>query len=405
MMKKAIQKNLSGVFVYALFLLFLSFFLFFPPRVHAADNLEVSGWIPYWSGTKGPKDALKHLNALTEIHPFVYSIKSDGTLSDLAGLKKSVWRKLIESARSKDVLVTPTVMASDGALTQKILGDTAKRENHIRAIVTIMKDGEFDGVNIDYEAKLAETKDFFSTFLQELKAAIGTKRLSCTVEPRTPPDSLYKTIPANLQYANDYRAIGTYCDIVEIMAYDQQRADIKLNAARTGAPYLPVADVDWVRKVAMFATQSIPKENLVLGIPTYGTEYEVTVSPDWYQGYRRVRAVNPDTAIALAKKKKAKPTRNSAGEMAFTYTTDATAKVKSYKIPKDTPKGNTVAAQALAYANKTGKTTVFNMVSWSDAKAIEAKVTLAKELGLRGIALFKIDGQEDSGLWNIFDKK
>ena len=189
------------------------------------------------------------------------------------------------------------------------------------------------------------------------------------------------------------------------MAYDQQRADWKLNEARRGVPYMPVADIDWVQKVALLAAESIPKEKLVLGIPTYGTEYEVTVSPNWYQGYKRVRALNLDTALALAKKQKAKPSRNNAGEMAFTYATKSTAsKVKTYKVPSGTLKGNKIAAQALAYANKTGKTTRFNVVSWSDADAIEAKVELARELGLRGVAIFKFDGQEDPDLWDIFKK-
>lgn len=400
-MEQAIKNRVLAVFVFAVLLCAT----LFPASVSAADNLEVSGWIPYWSGTKGPKDARAHLEALDEIHPFAYSIKSDGTLKDLAGLEKSTWQKLIDSARDKDVLVTPTVMASDGALIHELLSDKKKRAKHIQEIVEMVEDGAYDGVNIDYEAKRAETKDFFSLFLKELKAKLGTKQLSCAVEPRTPPDSLYKTVPADLEYANDYDAIGTHCDVVEIMGYDQQRADWKLNDARRGAPYLPVADVDWVRKVVALATESIQKEKLVLGIPTYGTEYEVTVSPNWFQGYKRVRAVNPDTAIALAKKKKAKASRNSAGEMGFTYVTASTAKkVKMYKVPEGTSKGNKVAAQALAYANKTGKTTVFNLVSWSDADAIEAKVNLAKEFGLRGIALFKIDGQEDPDLWDIFEQ-
>ena len=399
MQKRTAPFLISAMLLFAVLLLCI----ILPAPALAAADLEVSGWIPYWSGTKGPKDARAHLDALTEIHPFVYVIKSDGTLKDLAGLEKRDWEKLIDSARDKAVLVTPTVMASDGDLVHDLLSDKGKRAEHIDEIARMVKDGEFDGVNIDYEGKLAETRVSFSLFLKELKDALGDSSLSCTVEPRTPPESLYRTVPEVLEYSNDYDEIGTHCDIVEIMAYDQQRADWKLNEARRGVPYMPVADIDWVQKVALLAAESIPKEKLVLGIPTYGTEYEVTVSPNWYQGYKRVRALNPDTALALAKKQKAKPSRNNAGEMAFTYATKSTAsKVKTYKVPSGTSKGNKVAAQALAYANKTGKTTRFNVVSWSDADAIEAKVELARELGLRGVAIFKFDGQEDPDMWDIF---
>ena len=38
---------------------------------------------------------------------------------------------------------------------------------------------------------------------------------------------------------------------------------------------------------------------------------------------------------------------------------------------------------------------------WSDAKAIEDKVKLARKLGVRGVAVFKFDGGQDTGAWNV----
>lgn len=396
----AFSRFLSRTFIVGLSLVFL---LGIPVSAGAASDLEVSGWIPYWSGNDGIRDAEKRLSVLDEIHPFSFSVKSDGTLLDLLGLDKSAWKRLIRKAEGKDVLVTPTVMTSDGAMLHALLSDPVRRAAHVQVIAQMVEDGEYDGVNIDYEGKRAETKDYFSLFLKELKVALGTKRLSCAIEARTPPDSLYRTLPPVIEYANDYAEIGAHCDRVQIMAYDQQRADIKLNDARRGAPYMPVSDTEWVRKVVALAVQSIPKEKLMLGVATYGYEYEVTVSPDWYQNYTRVRALNPGDAKSLARKKKASATRNAAGEMSFTYATTFTDKsVKKYKVPHDTAKGNMIAAQALAYANKTGKTTYFNIVSWSDAGSIAQKVDIAKEFGLRGVAIFKLDSEEDQKLWNIF---
>ena len=77
-------------------------------------------------------------------------------------------------------------------------------------------------------------------------------------------------------------------------------------------------------------------------------------------------------------------------------------KILEADLVEKTKKGNEAAAQALAYANDTGKTTIVHVVWWSDAEAIAEKVDLAKELGIAGVAIFKIDGGEDKNIWKLF---
>jgi len=38
------------------------------------NSFEVTGWIPYWRGATGTADVMPHLDELTEINPFVYSV-------------------------------------------------------------------------------------------------------------------------------------------------------------------------------------------------------------------------------------------------------------------------------------------------------------------------------------------
>jgi spore germination protein YaaH len=373
----------------------------------AAADLEVSAWIPYWKSAEGIRDARKHLDVLTEINPFGYAVKQDGSLNDLAGLKKSKWAKLFKEARKKNVRIVPTVMWSDTTNIHAILSDTNKREDHIDEIVKMVKKGKYDGVDIDYEGKKAETKDYYSAFLTELKAELGSKKLVCTIEARTPPASLYKTIPAELRYANDYTVINRVCDEVKIMTYDQQRADLLLNSSKAGSPYYPIADIDWVRKVMDLTAQSIDKDKLYIGVATYGRELEITASPNAFSGYKQQWSVTHEYAMDFADDEAdVVPSRNQAGELSYTYLPEgSTVKFpKNLSIPKNTPTGNEVAAKALALANQTGQSVKFNLVWWSDAEAIQDKVELAERLGLAGVAVFKVDETEDDKLWDILEK-
>lgn len=398
-MKNTVQNTL--LLVCATFLVFGAS----PVAVRAdSSSLEVSGWIPYWAASAGTKDARKHLEELSVIFPFNYSIKNDGTLSDLGKIKKSTWKKLFRSAKRKDVLVLPTVMSSNTWLIHGILSDKEKRGDHIDEIVSMVKKGKYDGVDIDYEGKSAETHDAFALFLKELKKELGKKKvLSCTIEARTPADSLYRTLPADMRFANDFDAIAKYCDRVNLMTYDQQRADIKLNDAHKGEPYIPVSDPAWVRKVIELTIKTIPKEKISLGIPTYGHEYEVVVYSDAYQEYGKTGAFNPSYGIKTAKKYHLTPERSDAGELHFSFPAveNAIQFTSGVSIPKGTSNALRAAAQSFSYTAITKLPTVFYYATWSDAEAIKQKVELAREYDLLGVAIFKIDGNEDPEMWDV----
>lgn len=376
------------------------FFIGAPLYTHAS-GLEVAGWIPYWRDDEGIKTVIKHLDSVDIVFPFAFTVTTDGVPKDQSDLSAQEWTSFIRRAQRNNIEIIPTIMWSDGESIHRVLSNKKSRKAHVKAIVALVMESDYDGIDIDYESKKSETKDYFSSFLKELDDALEEKMLTCTVEARTPPESLYRDVPPVINYANDYDAIGTYCDRVEIMAYDQQRADIKLNEERAGEPYFPVADIDWVRKVVELAVESIPPEKILLGISTYGYHYKVTVAPNWFKSYERISALSVPQILDIGKKHKVQGSRNKSGEMSFTYLPkDSRVKLsKKLNIPKDTPKGNVVAARALAHANKTGKTVTFNLAWYPDARSMKDKLDLAEEFDLRGVAFFKFDGDEDRNVW------
>ncbi len=377
------------------------FFISIP--LTAAASSEVGAWVPWFADETGAESAREHIDQIDVIYPFVYEVNADGTLRNRVDFTDEHWEDLFDEARDADVPIIPTIAWFDGEQIDEILGDDDSRDEHIDDIVAMVKKYKFDGVNIDYEAKLSETKDDFSEFLKDLNRGLGRGRsLTCTLEARTPPDSRWRDVPKVIEYANDYEEINKHCDWVEIMAYDQQRADIKLNDERRGVPYMPVADVDWVDKVLDLAVEDIDEDKILLGVATYGRAWDVTVAPDWFRDYKQVASLNHPRILELSKKYKSPIGRSAGGEAVISYfPEDSPWKIfNQLPTPKGTPKGFEAAAKALLVANYAKVEIPVRFVTWSDAKAIEDKLELVEKYDLKGIAIFKVDGEEDPDLWD-----
>src|SRR5665213_3095266 len=256
-------------------------FLCAPLFASASTTFEVAGWLPYWAAASSTADAMAHLSELTEIDPFVYSVQNDGTIKDLGPMNAPPWSTLVTAAQAAHVRVIPTFMWSNAGAEETILSNTKKRVALEIAIANIAKANNYDGVDIDFENKPADLKSDFSTFLKGLYARVGNKFVTCDVEARTPINELYygRPVPAGAgEYANDYTQINIYCDRVHLMTYDQQNADLLLDAqaASSSELYAPVADPQWVSNVVQLAEQTISPSKISIGVPTYGYEYDVT---------------------------------------------------------------------------------------------------------------------------------
>lgn len=324
----------------------------FVPRAQAFSKaFEISGWIPSWQSAAGTADALAHVNTFTEINPFGYGVLADGTLVDPMGMTAAPWANFVKTAQADRVRIVPTVTWSDGVAIDHVLESPTLRNAQIKAIVHLVYSHNYDGIELDYENKEPQTEASFEIFLHDLYAAMGNKWVECDVEP---------------EYGVDYLAYSTYCDRVKLMAYDQRVIDHTLSTV-TSVPYAPIADPAWVKQSIIAAAQVIPKSKLVVGIATYGYEYQVSELSSGYD-YRLLDAFNSSYATTLAAQLHITPTRNSAGELSFAYTPGITS---------------------------------LHLLWWSDAQAIQDKITLAKSLGIRGVAIFKIDGGEDPNIWNV----
>ncbi len=344
------------------------------PVVSQAKTLEFSAWVPYWKKTMAVAETQANLSKLNTIMPFSYEVKSDGTVWDAMKINQTPWPDLLIKARAKKIKIIPSILWTDGQAIQKVLATKKSRDAHIKQISDLVKNNNFNGIDIDYESKTVGSFNTFSVFIRDLARELsknpdrtGKKILSCTIEPRLPPSSRFLAIPTEIQYANDYLKLNQYCDEIRIMAYDQMAVDIKLNQRkRQGDFYAPVADFDFVKKEVAYASHQIKPSKIVLGVANYGYEYQIIDQVKFYD-YKKLRALTYESFMALAVSVEATPIRNNAGELSFIY-------------------------------QKDGQT---RFVVLSDSVAIASKIKLAKNLGLKGIALFKIDGESDPNLWAV----
>ena len=360
-------------------------------------------WLPFWQSQNGAQDIALNLDSLNEVSPFSYEMRSDGTLLDDLVIGNGSWDGWFSAVRELNIKIIPTIAWFDGVNIQKILSKTQSRRDEEDIIATLAKQENFDGIDIDFESMLPATRPYYSLFIQGLGDRLHAmkKSLTCTVVPRTPPSSLYVTIPKTIVYAEDYTVLNKYCDEVRLMAYDQDGVDLKLDASKGSSTiYSPVADPAWVTKVITFAEQSISPKKIMLGIPTYGYEFEVS----WANGattYRRIRAFNYLDAMDRADNLNITPVRNSAGELSFTFTSStyiSTGPSLTQIISSTTEPAELIPLNGGNQGN--GTTTLF-YVDFPDSQSAATEIALAKKYGLKGAAFFKADGLLDPMTWEV----
>ena len=353
-------------------------------------------WLPYWQSQNGAMNISQNLDSLNEISPFSYEINAKGELYDDLMIGNGSWDAWFGAVRELGIKIIPTIAWFDAGGIQKLLSNTKTRQGTEDTIAQLVQGDHFDGIDIDFEAMSPSTRPYYSLFIQGLAQRLhpAGKKLTCTVVPRNSPSRIYTTVPATITYPENYAVLNQYCDEVRLMAYDQETTDLVLNAAKgNGNLYAPVADTEWSQAIITEALKSISPKKIMLGVPTYGYEYQVS----WANGvttYKRARAFDFMAAMDRADSLGIQPMRDNAGELSFTFASSThlnVAPILTTTVPSP------IEPQALTTINPNASTTFF--VSFPDSQSILDKINLAKKNGLRGIVLFKADGDIDPATW------
>jgi spore germination protein len=365
-------------------------------KTAASTPLLFGAWVPYWTGTAGEQQIAVNLDSLDEVSPFSYEIVDGGTIQDDLGINKGLWTSWISAVQSGGIKVIPTIAWFDTGGIYNLLSVAKTRQAEETAIAALVKNNNFNGIDIDFESMSPATRPYYSLFIEGLAMRLhpAGESLTCTVVPRDDPSSVYVVVPATLNYAESYPVLNQYCDEVRLMAYDQGTSDLKLDASKggNGQLYSPTADPDWDTKIIQYALQYINPKKIMLGVPTYGYEYEVSWA-DNVTTYQEVRAWDYFGAMDRADSLGITPVRDNAGELSFTFTSST-----YIQEPLDlTNYVSSTEPAVLDTVNPNASTTFF--VSFPDATTEMENVALAKKYGLRGVMFFKADGDIDPAIW------
>lgn len=144
--------------------------------------------------------------------------------------------------------------------------------------------------------------------------------------------------------AHDYKVHGEEADFVIIMTYEW---------GYSGGPPMPVSPIEPVRRVLEYAITEIPREKIMMGQNLYGYDWTLP-----YVKGTKAQGISPQGAIALAQK---------------------------YKVPIQYDQK--AQAPFINYTDEEGRA---HKVWFEDARSIQAKFNLIKELGIRGVSYWRL---------------
>jgi len=285
---------------------------------------------------QGASEVMRLGRYLTYLSPFMYSIRDDGTLTELTE------QPVLEAARANNVaplLVVTNFIQNEFSsdLAAAVLRNPEVQEELISNLLTIMRSKGYAGVNFDFEYVYPEDRENYNNFLRRVVAGLHPEGFLVTTA-LAPKETVNQQ--GLLYEAHDYQAHGEIADFVILMTYEWGWAG--------GEPWA-IAPMNKVRDVLDFAVTVIPRDKIVMGVPLYGRDWQIP----WVEG-TFATTVSPKEAVQLA----------ADYGVSIQYN-------ETYQSP------------FFRYVDESGQE---HEVWFEDARSVQAKYNTVKEYGLRGVS-------------------
>lgn len=314
------------------------------PATQSVAAAPIIRWAYYVTYAKDSFTALQaNVGALSMVSPYYFALQADGTIKNF---EEPDTNALLRAARVK---IIPMVKneAHNANFTAQMSTPEA-REKLAATIADLVVPRNYDGINIDFEDIRPEDRSLLTDTMARIAAKIrpsGKLVTQAIVGKARDSTSGYGG-------AFDYAALAPSVDLAVLMAYDYHYA---------GGDAGPVAPIGWVRDVTTFAAQTFGAAKVLLGMPLYGYDWNVTSGGT-------AKAVT--YAQALERSRRPGATR-------------------SIDLPSQ--------SEVVRYSEDNGDK---HEVWFESAATFDAKFSLVRQAGVAGFGLWRI-GQEDGGVWDV----
>ena len=300
---------------------------------HQISNVE---------SNKGLQSLLTNATGVNILAPTWYAIKdNEGNLnsySDVAyvALSHSTGRKVFATLNNFDA----------GKIDLKsLLSSGTKRSKLIEALIQDMQEKGIDGINVDIELLPEKAARDYLEFMRELSIACRKNGLYLSVD-------CY--VPFNYNAYYNIQELGTICDYVVIMCYDEHYA----GSEEAGS----VSSLSYVSRGIEETAAVMDKDRIIIALPFYTRVWITDQS-----GKLRSEALSIKAAAAWIQEK----------NVSLEWLSDIG---QNYGSIRDGDEKKEIWME--------------------DEKSMKEKMKLLQENGIQGVAAWKL-GQEPEGFWSI----
>lgn len=208
-------------------------------------------WEPVYNHVNPNLDSIGKMEGVTIVSPTWFELEDgSGNISNMGSRNYVYWAK----SRGYDIWGVFTNYF-DPERTHLAIRDFETRRKMIEQLLEFAELYSLDGLNIDFENVNLEDRDNFTQFIRELTPYAHKNNLVVSV------DITFISTSENWSMFYDRERLSEVADYIVVMAYDEHWGSSSVAGSVSSFP--------WVRENLERLLEVVPKEKLILGIPTY----------------------------------------------------------------------------------------------------------------------------------------